>query len=192
MSGADAYYEDQLFTEATLLGQQLSPGLYEGCRFEGCNLSGADFTGLRLSDCRFTRCNLSNARLAGSSWNQVWLVGCQAMGLAFGDCPSATFHIHCEDSRLDFASFLRCPLRATVFRRCSLQQADFTGADLREAAFPGSILTGALFDNCQLEKCDFLEAADFQIDPARNRMRGARFRAADLEGLLRHYGLDIL
>lgn len=187
----DDPHVDRTFTAQTMAEEGLHPGAYEGCRFEGCDLSGRSLQDFRFIDCEFSACNLSNASLTGSTWNEVALRDCQAMGLAFGDCHSAPFIVRFEGSRLDYCSFLRSPLRAARFLRCSLQQADFTGADLREACFSMSILSGAVFEDCNLEKCDFREAIDFGIDPSRNRMRGARFAPEGLVGLLRRYGLDI-
>ena len=187
----DRYQEDRTFTPEVLRAEGLPAGIYEGCRFEGCDLSGRSLAGIRLTDCRFTACSLSNAGLAGSAWSGVVLEDCQAMGLAFGDCHASPFEVRFTGCRLDYASFLKSPLRSTAFLRCSLLQADFTGADLRGASFAGSVLTGALFEDCNLERCNFREALDYAMDPARNRMRGARFRPDGLEGLLRRYGLDI-
>jgi uncharacterized protein YjbI with pentapeptide repeats len=187
----DDTHVDRTFTARTMAEEGLQPGTYEVCRFEGCDLSGRSLLGFRFIDCTFAGCNLSNANLTGSTWNEVRLIDCQAMGLAFGDCHSAPFIVRFEGCRLDYCSFLKSPLRSASFLRCSLQQADFTGADLREAAFALSILSGAVFEDCHLEKCDFREAVDFVIDPSRNRMRGARFSPEGLAGLLRRYGLDI-
>lgn len=191
MGGSDRYHEDRTFTPAVLQAEGLSPGIYEGCRFEGCDLSGRSLQDFRFIDCAFSGCGLSNAGLTGSAWCGVSLEDCQAMGLAFGDCRATPFEVRFTGCRLDYASFLKSPLRSTAFHRCSLLQADFTGADLREASFSGSLLTGTLFEECNLERCDFREAIDFSIDPARNRMRGARFRPDGLEGLLRRHRLDL-
>jgi fluoroquinolone resistance protein len=187
----DDQHVDRTFTARTVAEEGLHPATFEGCRFEGCDLSGRSLNGFRLIDCTFTACNLSNATLTGSTWNEVRLVDCQAMGLAFGDAHSAPFLVGFEGCRLDYCSFLKSPLRSAAFRRSSLLEADFTGADLREACFAMSILTGAVFEDCNLEKCDFREAIDFGIEPSRNRMRGARFSPEGLGGLLRRYGLNI-
>ena len=72
-------------------------------------------------------------------------------------------------------------MKECFFSECDLTRADFSGCDLERT----------LFERCNLEKADFRTAFAYTIDPASNRMRGAKFAREGLEGLLAQYGLDL-
>lgn len=70
-------------------------------------------------------------------------------------------------------------------------EVDFSQADLSGASFLGSELSGAVFDQTNLEKADFREAENYRIDPESNRIKIARFDLEGLPGLLGKYGIKI-
>lgn len=67
---------------------------------------------------------------------------------------------------------------------------DFTECDLTGSVFDRCDLRGALFDATVLERCDMRGISGYSIDPARNRLRRARF-SLDGGGLLGTYGIEI-
>jgi len=50
---------------------------------------------------------------------------------------------------------------------------------------------GAVFESTHLERADFRTATNYQIDPERNKMEGAKFSVNNLAGLLVKYELDL-
>jgi uncharacterized protein YjbI with pentapeptide repeats len=82
-------------------------------------------------------------------------------------------------------------LKGTRFLHCQLQEADFALSDLTNARFDHCDLSGTVFDNTNLEGADFRTASNFTIDPVGNLVRGARFDAQNLAGLLAQFQLKI-
>jgi uncharacterized protein YjbI with pentapeptide repeats len=58
-------------------------------------------------------------------------------------------------------------------------------------SFENCDLRDATFENTQLEKVDFRTALYYQLDPSKNKLRGAFFSVEGLAGLLTHYHLVI-
>lgn len=75
------------------------------------------------------------------------------------------------------------------FHDCNLTEVDFTEAILIDSTFNNCNLGGAIFDNTHLERADFRTAVNFQIDPASNKMNGAKFSINGLANLLMKYKL---
>jgi fluoroquinolone resistance protein len=96
-----------------------------------------------------------------------------------------------EGCILDYCVFTATKLKGTAFLKCSLKETDFTDADLSGSGFAGSDLSGAIFAGSNLETVDFREALNIAIDPDSNRMKKAKFKSAQLEGLLYKYKLAI-
>ena len=72
-----------------------------------------------------------------------------------------------------------------------MQDVDFVEADLSKSDFNGSHLQGATFELTNLTEADFREAENFSINPAKNRMRKAKFRRDNVLGLLDGFGLNV-
>jgi uncharacterized protein YjbI with pentapeptide repeats len=70
-------------------------------------------------------------------------------------------------------------------------EVDFSQADLSGASFMGSDMSGTVFDRSNLEKADFREAVNYQIDPEINKVKGAKFDLEGLPGLLGKWGIKV-
>jgi uncharacterized protein YjbI with pentapeptide repeats len=79
----------------------------------------------------------------------------------------------------------------TIFISSRLKDTDLAEADLSSAVFTDCDLEGAIFENTNLEKADFQTAINFVIDPESNKIKGAKFTAGGLPGLLTKYQLEI-
>ena len=187
----ELYFTDRTYGVEDLVEGRLSKGEYDGCSFIQLDLSGADLMGCTFMDCRFEACNLGNAKVKGTALKSVAFVDCKLTGIHFRDCVTFLFAVSFERCKLDLSSFHKMPMKETVFRDCSLQEADLSETDLSRALFDRCDLAGALFEGTNLEKCDLRTAVNYSIDPARNRIKKARFTLAGLPGLLDRYGIDI-
>ena len=79
----------------------------------------------------------------------------------------------------------------TNFKDCQLREIDFSEADLSNSSFIDCDLSQAIFQNTNLEKADFRSALYYSIDPENNRLKGAKFSAAGIAGLLDKYQIKI-
>lgn len=187
LSCAMVYHTEETFTELTALAN----GNYENCAFVNCKLADADLGGSNFIDCHFQDCDLSNASLIETGLKSVTFAKCKLLGLHFEDCANFLFAITCTNCQLELATFQHWKLPGTAFHECLLLEVDFTGADLEGSTFRGCDLSRTIFHRTNLQKVDFSTAVNYRLAPEENRIRGARFRRAGVEGLLAHYGIHL-
>jgi uncharacterized protein YjbI with pentapeptide repeats len=154
-------------------------------------LKSSDLQGKIFVECTFRSCDLSLASTARTSWRGVRFEQCKLLGLRFDQCHAFLLELAFDTCILDLGSFHGLRLRKTVFRNCRLRETDLSGADLSGASFAGCDLGGAVFDRTVLEGADLRTAHHYSIDPAKNRIRKARFSRDGLEGLLQSSGIII-
>lgn len=168
------------------------PGLYESCKFTQCHAGSAGFRGLVLADCQWE----------GGSWVSVPIGDSLALrGVIFRNteirqCDFSRLNtlglsLSFESCKLEHVLFNELNLSKTKFLDCIFRSCDFTGTNLKGADFSNSSLDQVVFSRSNLEKADFRTARDFVINPADNQMKGARFSALNLAGLLQHWGLSL-
>ena len=79
----------------------------------------------------------------------------------------------------------------TKFKNCNLQEADFTEADLTNSVFDTCDLKSTIFEQTNFEKVDFTTAYNFNINPEKNRTKGAKFSKENVFGLVIGYGVIV-
>jgi uncharacterized protein YjbI with pentapeptide repeats len=72
-----------------------------------------------------------------------------------------------------------------------LVEVDFIEADLTQASFPKCDFKNAAFERTVLEKADFRTAVNYSFDPELNKIKKAKFLAADVVRLLEKYQIEI-
>lgn len=82
-------------------------------------------------------------------------------------------------------------LKGMKLEQCDLSGNNFSGADARETSWEKSRLRDAIFQRTDLRDADFRGSTDWTIDPSDNRLRGARFDSADLQGLVKGLGIQL-
>ena len=68
---------------------------------------------------------------------------------------------------------------------------NFTESDLKASILSGCDLSGAIFDQTNLEGVDFRSSMNYSIDPQLNRMKNARFSVDGVLGLLDKHDIII-
>jgi uncharacterized protein YjbI with pentapeptide repeats len=127
-----------------------------------------------------THANLSgvryeDTRLMGVQWSDLGLVP----DLGFANCD------------LRYASFTKLKLPRTAFTDCTIREATFDQTDLAHVDFGGSDLTGTTFARCELNKTDFRRAVGLLLDPAVNRVKGARVSVDAAVAYVQTFGIDV-
>lgn len=163
----------------------------ESCHYLRCKLEEVDLSDLLIVDTTFEDCDLRMVRLGNTRLQRVRFVKCRLTGAAFASASDFALELHFDECDLSYASFTETGLQNTSFAACTLTGADFTGANLSGADLTETDLADATFERTNLEKADLRGATNFDIDPERNRVRGARFDRNSLGGLLRKYGLKL-
>jgi fluoroquinolone resistance protein len=185
------YIEDQTFERINFATTAFPAGNYENCTFEACDFSNANISGFSFSECRFNNCNVSLVKTHNTTFTAVRFSDCKLVGLPFDTCNPLLLSVSFENCTLNFASFYKRNLKKTVFKRCLLHEADFTEANLAGSQFDACDLSRAVFENTVLEGVDFRTAFHYSIDPAINRVKGAKFSLAGIAGLLDKYDIQI-
>lgn len=183
--------ENKIFENITFGEENPADGVYEECRFIHCNLNTADLSAVTFRNCTFDGCDLSLAKLRETSFQEVRFENSKLLGLQFCDCRELLLEFEFDQCMLKLSNFQRLNLKNTKFTDCNLQEADFTGTDLTGATFDNCDLTRTTFDHTILEKADFRTAYNFSINPAKNRIRKAKFSLSGLTGLLDVYDVEI-
>lgn len=169
----------------------LPKGDYENCTFYRCDFSGSPLSEIRFTTCSFTECNLSLSALVNTVFQDTTFTDCKMLGLHFENCSDFGFSVLFKNCVLDQSSFFEKKLKKGSFINCRIHEADFAGCDLSQTSFSGSDLLGTLFENTNLEKADFRLAYNFNIAPAKNRLKKAKFSSAGLIGLLYEYDIEV-
>jgi uncharacterized protein YjbI with pentapeptide repeats len=181
------YFVGESFSKA----QRLECGEYEDCRFLQAELESHDLTGFKFVDCHFEDSNMSLAKLKNTSFQKVHFKNCKLQGLHFEYCNPFLFEVSFESCQLNLASFYQIKGKGTHFSHCNLREVDFSSADFSLAHFENCDLIGAIFDQSRLEKADFYSADGYQINPAINRIKNAKFSREGVLGLLAHLDINI-
>jgi fluoroquinolone resistance protein len=169
---ADELIEDKVFSDLDLRGREISDKIFRECRF-----SNVTFAEARLRECRFEDClvRLSDwtmAKVYGTALRGVKFEGCKLMGIDWSDghrALGASF----KECVLDYASFARIDLRKVAFKDCRMLEVNFAEANLSEADFSGSNLDRSRFQRTNLTRANLAGAANFLINPADNKTKGA-------------------
>ena len=191
MSEETTLHEDKTFTSVDYTDKKLRGREFLRCEFVNCDFSNSDLGDNDFADCHFKNCNFSLAKVSGTGFSDVKFTGCKVLGIDFSKSSKFLFSFSFEHCHLDYSTFFGRKLKKTKFIECSLKETDFEEADLTASVFHNCDLTGATFIKSVLEKTDFRTARHFNIDPAANKVKGAKFSNEGLIGLLYKYQLDI-
>lgn len=183
------YFSNQRYQNLT--AEEFQIGEYDSCDFMGCNLSNLNLNGSSFENCTFKNCDLSNAKASGVSFQTVRFDSCKILGVHFNNSNPFLLEFIFQSCQMDYCNFYNLKLKKSSFQKCRLLETDFSQADLSGASFIGSELSGTVFDQSNLEKADFREAVNYNIDPEKNRIKGARFDLEGLPGLLGKWGIRV-
>lgn len=185
------YITEQEFKDLNFAEKHLPKGEYEDCVFQNCNFAKVDISNISFEECEFSCCDFSNAEIQKTAFRTCLFAACKMLGLHFEDCNPFLFGGTFDGCDLSYASFFKMDLTSTLFRGCNFTEVDFAEANLNEIEVKMCNFLNASFENTNLKKTDFRGAVNFNIDPEINQIQGAKFHAADLQGLLRKYNIEI-
>jgi fluoroquinolone resistance protein len=185
-------YDDTTFDKLTCTDTTFHHKEFQDCVFRNCNFSGSQFTRSKFIDCAFEECNLSMTGFDTSTLNGVIFKGCKLLAVNFSKCEDFLFGVGFENCILDYGSFAGKKMVKTRFKRSTL----------KEVSFSGSILTGSVFDECDMSETvfnrtdlsavNFSTAYNFIIDPELNILKKATFAISGLQGLLMRHGIKVV
>ena len=185
------YIEDKSFEGTDFTVHGIEPGNYENCKFINCNFSEVNLSGINFLDCYFDGCNMGMAKLGKTGFRNIQFTGCKLLGLHFDHCNTIGLEMQFDNCILNLSSFYQLKLKCIVFKNSILHEVDLAAADLSNAVFDNCDLKGAMFESTIIEHADFRTAYNYSIDPAKNKIKKAKFSMAGLIGLLDKYDIVI-
>lgn len=184
--------EEQTFTKITgefFVGKRAT---FENCRFINCDFSYADLSKQVFTGCQFEGCNMSLVRLSETGLQDIHFKDCKLSGADFSKSQGFLFAVNFESCILDNAIFYKKKNKGAKFTDCSMLETDFTEADLTGAIFNNCNLNRAFFDRTVLKTADLSTSYNFIIDPNNTDIKKAKFSVQGLPGLLVKYGIKIV
>ena len=184
-------HEKAAFTKIDYTEIKLSGIDFDSCVFTNCNFTKTDLSNSDFLDCLFQDCIFSMVKLNNTGLKSTRFIGCKLMGIDFTKCKYFLLSFSFAGCSLDYSTFFKKKIRNSVFRDCSVREVEFSGADLTDSSFLACDLARTVFQNTILEKADFRTALNYSIDLETNRVKGAKFSAAGVIGLLDKYQIII-
>jgi uncharacterized protein YjbI with pentapeptide repeats len=186
-------YIEQAFKGENLNGVEIAGSIFQDCTFEGCTFSESIFRSCRLINCVFRGCDLSLIQVPGSMISGTRFENTKVIGvnwtLANWQEKGIWDPIQFKKCALNHSTFLGVNLSGIKVRRSEAVNVDFREADLSRVDFAFTDLTDSLFISTNLAGADLRYAKNYQIDPTKNQIEGARFSMPEVLALL--YSMEI-
>ena len=194
MISSHTQYSDQVFTDVDLGNGQLDSSEFYDCEFRDCSFVEAFFNKCKFVNCVFKECDLSLLQLPECTFTSAQFEATKLIGINWAQASWTTAglgkpigFIKCVISH---CTFIGLSLKDIQIKDCIAKNVDFREADLSLAEFSGTDLSESMFNNTNLTEADLSQARNYQIDPARNILKGARFSLPEAMSLL--YSMDII
>jgi fluoroquinolone resistance protein len=187
-------YSDQVFNNVVLHSEQILSSEFFDCVFSDCSFAESVFQKCRFVNCTFQGCDLSLVQVPESIFSTTRFEESKIIGVnwAQADWPGSGLGkpICIIKSAISHSTFIGLSLRGIQIKDCIATDVDFREADLSRADFSGTDLSESIFSNTNLSEADLSQARNYQIDPAQNVLKGARFSLPEAMSLL--YSMDII
>lgn len=183
--------EAKIFDRVDFAKSPLGISEFDSCSFQQCVFTAGSIAGSVFIDCVFENCDLSNLKLTHTSFRAVQFVGCKMMGLRFDECNPSLLSFNFDHCILSHSVLVGLKLKGTKMVHSIADGVDFTDADLTSAVFTHTHFLDARFIQTNLEKADFRNATNYQLDPTQNKLKKAQFSADGLPGLLTVFGIQV-
>lgn len=194
--GAVDYYADQTFQGIVWERSQMVSVEFDECTFIDCSFVESHFVSCKFSECTFQRCDLTMAQLtgtlfAGPVFEESKLVGIDWTLAAW---PPLRLQNTLRFSRcaMGHSTFIGLKLSRMQLTGCTAANVDFRESDLSKADFTGTDLAGSMFHHTELAGADLSRAKNYQIRPADNNVKGARFSLPEAITLLHHMDIKLV
>jgi len=190
-SNEEIYHEDKIFENISYEEMHITGRNFDNCRFYKSSLKGCVLQQCTFDKCTFEECDLSLMKFLSTSFSDVKIINCKAIGIIWADTISA-LSVNFDHSRISFSSFYGKQLKKSRFINCAANDVDFTGCNLSQASFTGSDLQNAKFENTDLTRADFVGAKNYRIQPGMNKIKNAKFSLPEALSFLDSLDIQIV
>lgn len=187
----EAYFDEEQYVGVDYTKTAIIKGEYDNCLFENCNFSDIHASNISFVECEFINCNFSNTIVAHTFFKSVLFRECKIIGVKFNECDPFLMAFSFENCQLNFSSFYQLKIQNTKFSNCIMQEVDFAETNLSKAIFDNCDLKNAIFDQTNIEGANFETSENFEINPAENKLKKAKFSQENIVGLLKSFDISI-
>lgn len=183
------YYEDKEFKNLKFKNKVFEKFRFINCSFVNCTFEDCKLIKTSFSDCSFYKCVISNLKTSGNSQIQdTEFRECQLAGIYWNELLS--------DSRFadPISKLENCYLKYNTFSDMVFKNFSFSGNTIANSMFAKCQLIECQFNQCKLEGTEFLEsnlqksdfknATDYQIDIITCNLKDAEFSFPEVVNLL--------
>lgn len=186
-----SFHEQITFNQEDFTSKQLIDEEFDTCIFRNCLFTKADLAGSKFVECEFISCQFIETCLQHTGFRDAKFNDCKLIGLEFANCHDFLLTFSFTNCQLDYCNFQGLSLQQMTFLDCKMEGVNFANANLKGSVFQNCNLDQAIFVQSMLEKTDFRTASNYAFDPELNKMKGAKFSAEGLGGLLKKYKIQI-
>jgi len=169
----------------------LKDKIFEKCKFISCTFLDCDLSGAEFSDCSFENCSVGPVKVLDASFRNVIFKNSKLVGVDFSKCSSGFFELHFFKSLLDTCNFSMTKMTVSTLSEIIIRDCTFFETDLQKVDFQNCDLAGSSFHLARLEKADFRSAKNYSINPATNKIKGARFSLPEAISLLSGFDIEL-
>lgn len=191
MQLSEDYHKNKTFENLSVPGGEVTGATFDRCTFLRCNLQQTVFDECTFNNCTFEGCDLSLIRFKSTTFNIVNINNSKAIGIAWRECSNPVY-VGFKDSQVSYSSFYGKKLKKMQMVNCVALEADFTACDLQQSSFERTDLAGAHFSDTDLTQANFAGARNYEINPATNRIKGAKFSLPDALSLLNYLDIQVV
>jgi len=185
------YHTEKVFSSLNWDELDIENYSFDNCRFVSCRFPDKPITGESFRSCVFDTCEFVLTPLKRVSLVDVRFESCKLVGINFSDCNPFGFSLDMRECTLQSTVFYNLNLRKQKMTGCSLRECDFGECDMRESDFSLTRFERTTFHNCNLQKADFRSSSGYEIDPATNQIRRARFTLPEARSFLGFLGISL-
>ncbi|MFC2173728.1 pentapeptide repeat-containing protein [Acidobacteriota bacterium] len=188
-----SHYSEQTFKEVHMEKSQIISSEFYDCIFDHCSFAESGLRYCRFVNCIFQHCDLSLIQLDATTFSSTKFENSKAIGVDWTQADWTATRlgepISFFNSVVSQSVFVGLKLVSIKFKGCTAVDVDFSYADLTKADFAGTDLSKSLFSNTNLTEGDLSSARNYQIPPAKNVLKQAKFSLPEAMSLL--YCMDI-
>jgi uncharacterized protein YjbI with pentapeptide repeats len=118
-------------------------------------------------------------------------VECKILGMDFTETNDFIIKIDFDKSKVIDCIFSELNLKNTNFTNSEILNCDFFQTNLSKSDFSNSSLMGSVFEGTNLSNATFTDATEYQINPSKNKLKGATFSLPEAISLLNNFEIKI-
>lgn len=186
----------KIYCKETFIGVQysqedLTNNEYSNCLFKKCNFNDSNLSNSIFIDCQFYNCNLANVKVANCSFQEVLFKKCKLIGIRFTMIDPLLISWAFRECLIMICDFSDLDIKESRFVKCEIRETDYINTNLLGSSFSESDLKLCRFHNTILDKVDFVNSVNYNINPTNNRLKQAKFSYPEVLSLLDSFEIKV-